>query len=108
LPFVAITDDAPGFAVVFHFGHGDFFGLQFISAEGASQTDVISDAHRFIEALRPLGNDLLDLSPSGDGLHEDPLVFMKLRLCHDFSQASPGPTWPPTSNSMPMIKLAPC
>ena len=81
LPFVARPRDTPLFALVGN-GRRLRFGLQLVRAEFATETHVIVDADRRLEALGPMRDHPLDLSPGPDGTNIDPLVLVELCVRH--------------------------
>src|SRR5262249_14492346 len=83
LPLVPPADDPPLLVDTLFLGAvGRFFGLQLFSAKLPAEANVVEDAKRFIESLRPMRNDAFDERPCAYGLHIDALVLMKLCLGH--------------------------
>jgi len=58
------------------------FVLQFLGGEFTAQPDIIMDADGLIDALGPMGHDMLDQRPGADRLHVNPLVLVELRFGH--------------------------
>ncbi|MNN62823.1 hypothetical protein D3C81_1781550 [compost metagenome] len=86
LPLVAGAQHAP----VAQDGGGGVLGrqLQFGGLELAAQADLVGDAHGFVEALGPDGQDLFDLGPGADAFNPDLLAL--LELCARHAEISPA------------------